>query len=414
MRVVLLLPLSALPLALAAPVPKAEPKPVASYSAEELARLPFVDADEIPKEWLGRGEGPKTGVVSLAVTLPKFSYEIGEPVVPLFALKNRTDREIGLGMRLVFTGDEVELWNSAAVEIRDTGTGKVVGPFAAQVEALRKGEGERVQRNGYCAVSGNINRASGDKSLPVGEYELSWRYGWAKSNAVKFRVADRAFRGPTPYKAVRLIHVSEHGGEVQKKLVEKELGLADEWSSPGLHAVEAGGAAVTLGTGRVGRYYPSLRVLPETTDKLKADVKWNREDGVDSFTVTLAVRQKDATAEVPGSPHVYLLIECDTPVENRRAVDQLQDELARADRRAVAGSPYELTVKLPKDWADHAEASGPARVAVLVSTKELHEDWGDRKEQLKEVDAQPDWLIRTPWRDVTLPTPSEKQKKRDD
>src|SRR5262245_53856435 len=131
MRFVLLLPLIALPLAFAAPVPKVEPKPIASYSAEELAKLPFVDADELPKEWVGRGEGPKTVIVALAVSLPKINYETGEPIVPLFALKNRTDRGIGLGMRLVFTGDELELWNSAGVEIRDTASGKVAGPQAS-------------------------------------------------------------------------------------------------------------------------------------------------------------------------------------------------------------------------------------------------------------------------------------------
>lgn len=413
MRVVPLLLLAVAPVA-AAPVPKSEPKPVASYSAEELAKLPFVDADELPKEWVGRGEGPKPGVVALAVTLPKATFAVGEPVVPLFALKNRTDREISLGARLDFTGDGLESRNSAAVELRDAGTGKAVGPDASKAEVLRKVEGERVQSKGYYVAGGNVGRGRDGKPLPAGEYELNWRYGWAKSNAVKFRVADRTFRGPAPYRSVRLIRVTEHGGEIQKKRVDLDAGMAEEWDSPGLYAVKPGAAAVTLGTGRVGRYYPSLRALPDTTDKLKADVKWTRKDGVDSFTVTLAVRHKDATAEVPGSPHVYLLVECDEPNDGRRALEQQQDALMQLDRRIVADSPYELTVKLPKDWTDHAEASGPARVAVLIATKELHYDWGDRLEKLKESSEQPDWVIRTPWQDVTLPKPSEKVKKRDE
>lgn len=412
MRFVVLPLLAVVPLTLAAPVPKFEPKLPPSYTAEELAKLPFVDADQLPKELVGRGDGPKPGTVALAVTLPKINYATGEPVVPLFALQNRTDRAIGLGIRLDFTGDELELWNSAAVEIRDTGTGKVVGPYRTQTQALRKGEGERVPAGGYYVAGGNVGTGQEGTPLPAGEYELSWRYGWATSNTVKFRVADRAFRGPLPYKSVRLIHVTEHGHEVRKKLVDREFGLADEWDTPGLHPVEPASVAVTLGTGRVGSYVPSLRHLPETTDKLKAAVKWAREDGADSFTLTLAVRPKDATAEVPGSPHVYLLIECDTPADSRRAREQLQDELARADRRIAADSPYELTVKLPKDWTDHAEASGPARVAVLVSTKELHDDWGDRMEKAKAgQDEQPDWVIRTPWRDITLPKPVEKLRK---
>ena len=105
MRAMPLLLLVALPVLVAAPVPKSRPTAITSYTADQLAKLPFVDADEIPDEWQGKGSGPKSGLVLLAVTLPKAVYDLGEPVEPLFALRNRIDKPLGLGFLLDFSGE---------------------------------------------------------------------------------------------------------------------------------------------------------------------------------------------------------------------------------------------------------------------------------------------------------------------
>jgi len=56
---------------------------------------------------------------------------------------------------------------------------------------------------------------------------------------------------------------------------------------------------------------------------------------------------------------------------------------------------------------------GMARVAVLVSTKELQNSGEERQEVRKDAEADPDWVLRTPWREMKLPKPSDETIKRD-
>ena len=369
MRAVSLLLLVAVPFLVAAPVPKGRPTAVPSYSAGELAKLPFVDADEIPEEWQGKGSGPKSGLLSFAVTLSKAVYDLGEPVEPLFALRNRTDKPLGLGFLLDFSGEAPHPWNDADIEIRDANTKKIVGPGGAKTLATWAG-GPEMSAKGYYTATGNVAFASDQKPLPAGDYELSWRSGWAKSNAVKFRVANQTYHAAKPFKSVRLLCVTEtdEREERQKLAGEKEQPARATWDAPGVVATDPVGAALALGSGHLGRYYPSIRRLPETQDKLTAGVKWVAKKDEESFTVRLNVTDKDAKAALPGQPHVYLLIETDAEAEMAplRAREGRRDREARA---VDADRPFELTVKLPKDWAGEANAPGPARVAVLVSSK---------------------------------------------
>ena len=155
MRAVPILLLVAVPFLVAAPVPKSRPAAVTSYSADELTKLPFVDADEIPDEWKGQGSGPKSGLLSFAVTLPKAVYDLGEPVEPLFALRNRTDKSLGLDFLLDFTGGEPHSWNDADIEIRDAKTKKLVAPGGPKTLAKWAG-GPELRAKGYYVATGHV------------------------------------------------------------------------------------------------------------------------------------------------------------------------------------------------------------------------------------------------------------------
>ncbi len=411
MRVVPFLLLVAVPFLVAAPVPKSRPSVVTSYSADELAKLPFVDADKIPDEWKGQGSGPKSGLLAFAVTLPKAVYDLGEPVEPLFALRNRTDKSLGLGFLLDFTGGEPHPWNDATLEIRDASTKKLVGPGGEKTLAKWAG-GPEMPAKGYYTAAGNVALARDQKPLPAGDCELNWRSGWAKSNTVKFRVANQAYRGAKPFKSVRLLCVTETDErEERKQIGEAEANApATTWDAPGVVTTDPVGAALMLGSGQLGRYYPTLRRLPEAQGRLAASVKWVAKKDEESFTVRLAVTDKTAKVTMPGRPHVYLLIETDAEAESPD-LRAMRARLRQEDRILDFDHPFELTAKLPKDWADEANAPGPARVAVLVSSKELDGGWGERQEEktVAEADGVTHFVLRTAWRDITLPKPDARK-----
>ena len=229
-------------------------------------------------------------------------------------------------------------------------------------------------------------------------------------------MANQAYRGAKPFKSVRLLCLTETDERVErKKIVEAEADAPSAtWDAPGVEATDPVGAALMLGSGQLGRYYPSLRRLPEAQDKLTAGVKWVTKKDEQSFTVRLTVTDKDAKVALPGQPHVYLLIETDAEVD----APALRAMWARqkCDERAVdADHPFELTVKLPKNWADEANAPGPARVAVLIASKELDGGWGERQEEqeLVEPDDVTHFVLRTAWRDIALPKPVEREQRKD-
>lgn len=411
----LFLPALVIPFALAAPVPMSTVAPVESYSDDALAKLPFMDADDRPKEFRGRGDGPKAGQVALAVSLPRTTFALGEPVEPLFVLRNRTDRSLGFSSLLDFTGDRPHTWNAAGIEVRDAKTGKVVGP--ARVRSLMKvaGDGPSLPAKGYYTASGDIAFGPDGKALAPGDYELSWRYGWAKSNTVKFTVVDRPFRGRLGYKCLRLLRVTEFDERAElRKLAEVQPAAELSWEEAGVVVLDAVEAAVTLGTGRFGQFYPSLRRLPQTTGDLVANVKWSSVGNVDSFTLTVSVTHKAAKATIPGRPQVYLLIETDAEPE-AQAIRDLLARLEPEDRTVDADHPFKLTVNLPNDWGEEVAAPGPARVAVLIASKELDCKWGQRMEKAKPVDAadRAEFVLRTEWREINLPKPVERLKKGD-
>ena len=66
--------------------------------------------------------------------------------------------------------------------------------------------------------------------------------------------------------------------------------------------------------------------------------------------------------------------------------------------------------------ADEANAPGPARVAVLVSSKELDGGWGRHAEAKKvaEADDVTQFVLRTAWRDITLLKPTGEKNERSD
>ncbi len=398
-RAVLLVPVVVLAAALAAPVPKRNPLAQPVLTSEALAKLPFVDADR-PADGDEAAGYPKPGTVGLAVYLHRDEFLAGDPIPALFAVKNRTARPLGLDMALDLSGRQPDLSNSCDITVRNHKTGEAVGPGGSRANVCGKSGGTTtVAKDGYYAVRGNVGTLAGGDPLPPGEYELSWRYGWAKSDPVRFTVrARRAGDKPPPaFAHTRIVRVTEEDDDDEpKKGAESQTTDAPPvWAKPGLR-VDRSDLQHALATGEFGRYFPSVRELPEADGGVTASARW---DG-DKLTVKLEATHD---AKHVGRPAVYLLVEsadADSEIELQR----LERARAAADERRL---PYTLEVRLPKDWRERAGAYGKGRVAVLLVSREPRSR-GDRADEVKLPKGETNWVVRTDWHPVTFPEPKEK------
>lgn len=388
-RFALLIPVLVLSVVLAAPVPKPNPLTEPSLSAATLAKLPFVNADTPDEDHADHFPRPKQ--LALAVHVPRPRVRHGEPVIALFAVKNRTAHPLGLDMRLDLSGLHPALMNSCDIEVRNTESQELVPLVSQKVIACGAGGGMvSVPAGGYYAVRGNVGHTADGEPLPPGGYELSWRYGWAKSNAVAFTVLARGETArPPEHPHTRVVRVSESSGDEPKKGTDAKAADAPPvWANPGLR-VDHSALLTALATGEFGRYYPNVRDLPTADGGVTATAAW---DG-DKLTVKLEAAGKgDPAVERPA---VYLLIACDeTGPELELQAEDRAAAMADGSRR-----PFTLEIRLPKDWKDRTGAHGEGRVAVVLAGREPP----GRGERVKRVKGDTDWVVRTDWRAVTFP-----------
>lgn len=280
----LVLPFVVLPWLAAAPVPKG-PLPFGpALTADQLATLPFVDADPQAKDGES-SEARNARSVAVAVHLPRARYEEGDPIPALFAVKNRADKPHGLWMRLDFASRTAHV--AAEIEVRNTATDARSSPFSGRATMCGGPRGD-IPAKGYFAVRGDVGRLADGKPLPVGEYELRWTYAGVQSNAATFSVIDRRLGRPAP--------------EVPRRL---SLWRLDPAEAGAIVSVSDADFAYAFQAGEFGAHFPDVREIPAERGGLAVSAEW---DG-DTVTVTLDSPQQEFTELGGRAPVVCLLIE---------------------------------------------------------------------------------------------------------
>ena len=409
MRAMPLLLLVAVPFLVAAPVPKSRPTAVTSYSADELAKLPFVDPVRVPDDQES-SEARKAKSVAVAVHLPRTRFEEGDPIPVLFVLKNRADKPHGLWMGFDFAGRTA--YGSSSIDVRNTATDTVSSPFAGQA-TMCGGPRWAIPANGYFAVRGNVGRLGTGEPLPAGEYELTWAYAGTKSKAVNFTVVSRRLGRPqpAPQRGLRLSRVQS--GEEDEPLAWTRAEVAITPDAELTHA---------LGTGGFGAYFPCARELPSVAGGLRAVATWEG----DIVTLTLDSPHQEFTELGGRSPVVYLLIERAVVAEEddaRAAEKQGERKASAADVNTL---PLKLAIRLPRGWKDTTGASGDCQVSVVVASREppvflapdgvikrVREIERNQKVirtqvEVKNLPSKPktgDWVLKTEWQPLPKTAP---------
>jgi hypothetical protein len=406
--------LGALTTAAAAPVPAATPARAfgdrAVLTAADLAKLdysaPVTDAEALRQH-------PNLNGAAVALHLPKLRFHTGEPIPAYFVVRNRSDKPLGLDMRLDLFTTPPGKRNSCAIRLVNRSAGEEDRFIDKQVWACGSGSHVTVPEHGYYVAAGDLARGA-TGPLPPGEYECVWNYSFAKSNAVRFSVIGERPK-KTPGKAafpdVRFLELTEHGDRERKKAEKLEKAGPPKpvvWRKPGLHPIPAGGFAAALGVGLDGKYYPDVRRLPESDQLLQVTAEWTFGAAGDRLRVHLRPTRLGGEVVLPDRPYLYLQVEGearDDRSEERDVVEKVTEK-----RRDGSHAPLTIEVRMPQDWRHRVGVAGRGRVAVLVSSTKVEPQYGyerllDREKKLVHADEEPVWagLLRTPFTEIDLP-----------
>jgi hypothetical protein len=412
-----------LPLALPAQ-PPARPKgdgaalagrPV--LTAAELDALTFSTAFALPES---RDRAAEDGVdrLALGVWVSRPQYREGEPIPVLFAVRN-TGPARGLDMRIELNTSEAAEYNGARLHLECTDAGSTWKQRLSRTYVCGGPPLATIERGGYYCAGGDL-RALGGGRLPSGVYRLSWGYRGLKSNAAHFTVlpardgkaaAPLSRRPPAGILALgegKLEGLPDGAREHALRLT----GARAAWSGP--YEI-----APHLAAGVAGKYYPSLANLPVLDGGLEVTARLiRRVPGALPAAVEITLRAAHPYEDLvihPGDLIFALLVEprsSDPAAVKPHAAGKAGDfkETAKRHEYLVLDRPLTLRLDLPEGWERHAPLTGPARMAVLVSTERLRRRVLRGVEEVRVLTRagrprRQAWrgVLRSPWLDVEFP-----------
>jgi hypothetical protein len=386
-------------------------------TAAELDALEFSDAFDSPES---RDRAPRESVdrLALGVWVSRRQYREGEPVPVLLAVRN-TGPARGLDLRIELNTSEAAEYNGARLHLECTDAGTPWKQRLSRTYVCGGPPLATIERGGYYCAGGDL-RALGGGRLPPGAYRLSWGYRGLKSNTVHFTVlpardgkavAPLSRRPPAGTLALgegKLEGLPDGAREHSLRLT----GARAAWSGP--YEI-----APHLAAGVAGKYYPSLADLPVLDDGLEVTARLiRRVPGALPAAVEITLRAAHPYKDLvihPGDLHFALLVEPwpGNPAAVRpHAAGKAGDfkDTAKRHESLVLDRPLTLRLDLPEGWERHAPLTGPARVAVLVSTERLRRrDLRGAKEVRVPARAggprRQAWrgVLRSPWLEIELP-----------
>lgn len=315
----------------------------------------------------------------VAVHMPWTRFREGEPIPAYFVLRNNRGKTLSLDGRLSLFGPEPATWNSCRIDVRNAKTRQ-------SVNVLSKGGwscGDRglvdVPADGFYCVRGDLGHTADGKPLPPGTYEVDWRYGALYSAPVKFTVSqvDGKLAATAKRPAFRFYRI-EHT-RLQELIKDSNEPIL--WHECELASVRAEDMADALAIGG-DILVPDIRTIPSADKYLEAWIEWKPYRDGDRVAVTLRARPPYERVIFHDVPQLHLQIA--VPAEG--ANYEKEDDAGLEKRLAMCiSTPLTIEAQLPADWRDHAGISGSARIAVLVTAKEIEMPRGDKVKHLDKL-----------------------------
>lgn len=387
-----------------------EDERVLEKELEEVKKVREVRKDEKERPEKERPENR----FDVAVHIPRATFREGGPAPAYFVLRNNRARELGLRSRLDLCPEPRLYGGSTTFDIRDRATGKSVVTRLAACTHCGGGSLVDVPADGYYCLKVDVNHLAG-QVLPPGRYEVEWGYRQFRAAPVSFTVIERDSGKPAPLAkrpALRFFHLREGDGDENGLQAERE-DRAICWADSDLEWVHANGLAAALAVGQVGVYVPDIYTIPAADKLIEARAEWKPYRDGDRVAITLSAAVAGKMVEFDELPQLYLQLE--TPANSEDGDERELGERKRAASDALQlRTPLTIEVRLPDDWRSRVGPNGPARVSVLVVSKELELPRGDLRaiKQLDRLyklnaDEVPVWsgVVRTAPTALHLPLP---------
>lgn len=391
-RFALLTVLAALPLAVvAAPVPEPAPKPFGTdgiVSRAELEALQF-DSRAVPdaeragararhtaerKVQAREGDDgpPKVRPANrfdVAVHMPATRFFVGEPVVAYFVVRNNRAEELELDGRLDTVDGVLSESGDCEVRLADPRTGEPGLRKRVQVLERSRASFLLIPADGFSCTKGDFG------PLPAGAYELDWRCEEFRSAPVRFRVFERD--APSPPPAVRALRTGHRFFHLADDTERDRAERADESNDPirrfvAPDPVEADELAAALASGSgtdSTAFVPDVRAIPPRDRHVVVSVDWHTYRSGDRIAVTLRAAPPFRTVQFDEQPH--LLLQVEAPEAGERARQLLGAVSKKLERIAHFVTPLTVEADLPAGWRELLGSGETARVAVLVTAREL-------------------------------------------
>jgi hypothetical protein len=412
-RLLLALPLAFVPALVAAPVPR-DTRPAFGASGllsrADLEQVRFdsramkpddrrveeredareeKDVEDIRKRTDDQPERPRpANKFDVAVHMPRKVFREGEPVPAYLVLRNNRPSMLGLNSRIDLSGVYPEMAGSGiSFDVRDLATGKSALKGLSASTNCGGGSLTDVPADGYFVTRGDLGQLSGGL-LPAGEYEVQWGYRPLKSAPVRFSVTKSDAAKPpasAPRPLVHFFHLSE-GGEVQERL--RFEGEPHIWYGCRLESRHTESMAAALAVGQTGAYVPDIFAIPVADGVVEAWAEWRQYREEDRLIVTLRAAAPHKVVWFDELPHLHLQIESPRDAEDRDwSRCSCPDMKAQEKDSQSLVTPLTIEARLPKDWRERVGVKDSARVAVLVTSKELEMPCGADRRLKKAVDV---------------------------
>ncbi|MBY0459818.1 MAG: hypothetical protein K2V38_21070, partial [Gemmataceae bacterium] len=330
-------------------------------------------------------------------------------------------RELELYSRLDLIGPEPLLRGDTRLfDIRDRKTGKSV--VRAQTATHCSGAPlVEVPPDGFYCRKVDLNRLAGDALAP-GEYEVEWRSGAWRSKPVPFTVIARdEGRKPEPPPArpmLRFFHLTEDMSDEERveKAADRNGPHRLNWDATELKLFEADDMAAALAVGQTGVYVPDLYQIPARDKLIAVEAVFKPHRDGDRIAVT--VRAVPPHQKIEFDEPLQLFLQLETPMRADDGVEARKRLAKDVALKAITLTTTPLTIeaRLPEGWREQVGVSGPAKLSVLVVSKELRipeagaQKVNDLKKRQEQGDADPPcWsgVLRTASTPVHLPLTHE-------
>jgi hypothetical protein len=175
--------------------------------------------------------------------------------------------------------------------------------------------------------------------------------------------------------------------------------------------------AAALAVGQTGAYVPDVFAIPAADGVVEAWAEWRQYREEDRLVVTLRAAAPHKVVWFDELPQLHLQIESPRDAGERDwSRCSCPDQKAREKDYESLVTPLTIEARLPKDWRGRVGVKDSARVAVLVTSKEIEMPRGGNRVLRKIAEVErlryegeerpPTWsgTVRTDFTDLNFPS----------